>query len=295
MHPGEKRMELTIGQHFYWSKMREQIKDHAQKCDVCQRNKKRNAEYGFLPPKNAEVVPWHTCCIDLIGPYTIGPDKPKSQQTLLWALTMIDPATGWFEIVTVPTKRADYISNIFEQVWLNRYPFPTEVVMDRGKEFKAEVEDMLKNEYGIARKVITTRNPQANAMVERCHKTISALVIKSLGLKAKDDLEPYGDWDALLSAVAKAHRSTVHTTLDATPSQLVFGRDTILNVSFEADWQYIKDRKQKLILQNNKRENSKRKPYTYHVGDKVMVLQDPKRKFGNDQAMQGSLRSSNGL
>ena len=282
MHPGEKRTELTIGQHFYWSGMREQIEEHVKTCDVCQRIKKRNAEYGFLPPKDPEVIPWHTLCIDLIGPYTIGPDKPKKNQTVLWALTMIDPATGWFEIVTVPTKRADEISNILEQTWLNRYPLPTEVVMDRGREFKAEVEQMLRDEYGITRKVITTRNPQANAMVERCHKTISNL-IRTLKITKKSDLEPYGTWDGALSAVAKAYRGTVHTTLDATPTQLVFGRDAILNVSFEADWQYIKERKQKLILQNNKRENAKRKPHQYHVGDKVMVLQKPNRKFGEDQ------------
>ena len=61
--------------------------------------------------------------------------------------------------------------------------------------------------------------------------------------------------------------STVHTTLRATPTQLVFGRDAMLNVSFQANWECIKDRKQKLILQNNKQENAKRLPHTYKVGD----------------------------
>ena len=286
MHPGEKRLELTIGQHFYWKKMREHIESHTKKCEVCQRVKKRQQECGMLPPKNPEVIPWHALCIDLIGPYKIGPYKKKKKErlekeTTLWALTMIDPATGWFEIVSVPTKRADDIANILEQTWLNRYPLPTEVVMDRGKEFKAEVQAMLRNSYAIQHKLITTRNPQANAMVERCHKTISSL-IRTVEIKEKSDLEPYGTWDGVLSAVAKAHRSTVHTTLDATPTQLVFGRDAILNVSFEADWQYIKERKQKLIIQNNQRKNAKRTPHTYHVGDKVMVAQNPNRKFGDD-------------
>ena len=78
-------------------------------------------------------------------------------------------------------------------------------------------------------------------------------------------------------------RSTVHTTNQATPTQLVFGRDACLNVSFEADWQYIKARKQKLIQQNNKRENDKRVPHEYHVGDRVLVLQAPNRKHGKDR------------
>ena len=53
----------------------------------------------------------------------------------------------------------------------------------------------------------------------------------------------------------------------------------MLNVSFEADWQYIKERKQHRILQNNKQENAKRMDYAYKPGDQVMVQADPHRKL----------------
>ena len=53
----------------------------------------------------------------------------------------------------------------------------------------------------------------------------------------------------------------------------------LLNVSFEADWQYIRERKQHRILQNNKKENAKRNDHTYHPGDEVMVREDPHRKL----------------
>jgi hypothetical protein len=59
----------------------------------------------------------------------------------------------------------------------------------------------------------------------------------------------------------------------------VFSRDALLNVSFQANWDYIKERKQHRILQNNKRENAKRIPHTYNVGDQVMVKEDPHRKL----------------
>jgi len=74
--------------------------------------------------------------------------------------------------------------------------------------------------------------------------------------------------------------SSVHTTSRATPTQLVFGRDAMLNASFQADWQFIKERKQRLILQNNKRENAKRTPHTYNEGDVVVVKAGVKRKHG---------------
>ena len=280
MHPGETRTELTIGQHFYWKDMRTTIVDVCKKCKQCQFTKRKHRKLAKVPPKDPEVIPWAKLCIDLIGPYTFGKGKNK---TILHCLTMIDPATGWFEITTIDDKRADTVANQLEMTWLSRYPWPNEVVMDRGKEFMAEVRTMMLNDYGIVRKPITTRNPQANAMVERCHATLHEMV-RTIQCRDKRDLpQALDQWAGVLSAVGFAMRSTVHTTNRATPAQLVFNRDAIHNVRFEADWQYIRQRKQRVILQNNKRENASRVDYTYKVGDEVMIMQDHNRKHGEDR------------
>ena len=285
MHPGETRTELSIAQHYYWKGLTTSVKAVCTKCLACKLSKPSNKKYGHLPPKpEAEIIPWRTCCIDLIGPYTFSkkdnPSEDKNATTLI-CLTMIDPATGWFEIIETPDKRADTIANLFEQTWLNRYPWPQEVVLDRGKEFMGEVITLLRDEYGIKRKPITTRNPQANSMVERAHQTLHNLV-RTQGIRDKRDLDPDMLWSGILTAVRFGMNSTVHTTSRATPAQLVFGRDAIHNTNFTANWQYIKERKQRLIIQNNKRENATRTPHTYSVGDQVLVHQDPNRKHGRD-------------
>jgi hypothetical protein len=244
----------------------------------CQLNKKRNDKHGHLPPKVAEAEPWHTLCIDLIGPYTIG---HKQHATTLHCLTMIDPATGWFEIAKVSGKRADDLANVIEMTWFSRYPWPTQIVHDRGPEFDAEVKALFEHEYGVTRKPITTRNPQANAIVERAHQTIHNMIRSKL-IKDSRDL-PDGKWDGILSAVAFAMRATMHTTTRATPTQLVFGRDHMHNIGFQADWNYIVQRKQHIINQNNKKENATRIPHEYKVGDKVLVKTDPNRKHGEDR------------
>ena len=65
--------------------------------------------------------------------------------------------------------------------------------------------------------------------------------------------------------------------------QLVMGRDAILNVKHEANWEYIRQRKQRMIHLNNLRENRKRREYTYHVGQQVLVKNDwTKSKYGED-------------
>ena len=69
--------------------------------------------------------------------------------------------------------------------------------------------------------------------------------------------------DGILASVMFATRATIHTTLQATPSQLVFGRDAILNTRFEADWNIIRQRKQNMIQKNNQRENKRRVNHQY--------------------------------
>ena len=96
------------------------------------------------------------------------------------------------------------------------------------------------------------------------------------------DLDKDNPYAGLLAAVAFATRATIHTTLNATPSQLVFGRDAMLNMAFEADWATIRARKQKRIDDNNRRENATRKEHKYATGDKILIKTDPNRKYGQN-------------
>ena len=103
LHPGEKRLELTLRQHFTFIGLTPLVKHVCKACNVCRSLKRHNTKkYGKLPVKDPELIPWHTLCIDLIGPYTFGKKTEKVDDTVtLHCLTMIDPATGWFEIAEI--------------------------------------------------------------------------------------------------------------------------------------------------------------------------------------------------
>jgi hypothetical protein len=61
-----------------------------------------------------------------------------------------------------------------------------------------------------------------------------------------------------------------HTTLGATPGQLVYGQDMLFDLSFKANWKSIKERKMACIEDSNQCENAKQISHTYHVvGDLV--------------------------
>ena len=122
-------------------------------------------------------------------------------------------------------------------------------------------------DYGLKIKAITTRNPQANAIIERVHQTIGN-IIRTFDVQTMDSNDP---WAGILAATMFAVRATYHTTLQASPMQLVFGRDAILNVKHITDWEHIKQRKQTRINENNARENKSRRVHQYSLGDKILI------------------------
>ena len=193
---------------------------------------------------------------------------------------MIDPATGWVEIKDIENKYAYNVANVVETTWLSRYPWPKVMTFDRGTEFMAEFAQMIRKDYGIKKKPITSRNPQANAIIERVHQTIGNM-LRTFKLYDRDDLDLGDPWSGVLAAIMFGLRATYHTTTQATPMQLVYNRDAIVNAKFQADWKFIKDRKQKIIAANNAKENAKRTKHTYHVGDKVMTKRAKIAKHGD--------------
>jgi len=96
------------------------------------------------------------------------------------------------------------------------------------------------------------------------------------------ELDEDDPWSGILGAVMFATRATVHSTNRATPAQLVFGRDAMLNVQHEANWSYIKERRNDITSKNNKRENATRKKHEYNVNDKVLLKMQFNSKYGTD-------------
>ena len=86
----------------------------------------------------------------------------------------------------------------------------------------------------------------------------------------------------ILSTTMFAIWSTVQTTMQHTPSQFVFGRDAILNINQEANWQLIKQRKQALTNKGNQKENRRRQSRVYRTGDKVLLKNVWKSNLNQD-------------
>jgi hypothetical protein len=259
-------MEATLRQAYEWPNMRHTVQHHVHGCAICQRNKQQRKKYGKMPVKVAEKsTPWNRVNVDMIGPLKV---KAANGTFELRALTMIDPATGWFEVQAVQSAASAPVMAAFDDIWLSRYPRPEYLGFDGGSEFKSVFEEMRKN-YGMKKKQSTPYNPQSNGIIERVHQVLND-AIRTFEL-SKEELDKNDPFSSFLSAAAFAIRSTYHTTLGASPGQLVFGRDMILPIKFKAQWAEIRQRRQTEMKRNQMRENNKRIAHTFKVGDQVLL------------------------
>ncbi len=102
-HPGHSRLEETMRFMMYWKGMRNTIQQYIKSCRSCQVNKRHSLRYGHVTPKLFIMTPWKALYVNLVGPYTLkGKDSSSIDFT---CLTMMDPATSWFQIVELPIVR----------------------------------------------------------------------------------------------------------------------------------------------------------------------------------------------
>ena len=204
-------------------------------------------------------------------------------------LTMIDPATGWFEIVELPLasvevkrkgdeitevildKSSAQVSRLFNMTWLCRYPRAKYIIYDNGSEFKLHFKELLA-QYNIKQSPTSIKNPQSNAILERIHAVIKNM-IRTSGLDNQEEITEDDIADVLCN-VAWAIRSTYHTVLRTSPGAAIFGRDMLFDIPYIADWTDIGKRRQASVDKDNLKENEKRIDFDYAVGQEVLLKKD---------------------
>ena len=145
------------------------------------------------------------------------------------------------------------------------------MIYNNGLEFKLHFETLC-DSYGIKRKPITIKNPQANAICERVHQVLGTMM-RTSEIDMANSVEP-ADIDTFIDNAAWAIRSTYHTVLKASPGATIFGRYMLFDIPFVVDWKQIGEYRQSQTDRSNTRENDKRVDYDYKVGDKILIRKD---------------------
>jgi hypothetical protein len=113
------------------------------------------------------------------------------------ALTMINPASSWFEIVELPIvkelhqqtvngkelliadeifdKTSERIAKLVNKTWMCRYTRCCYLIHDYRSEFKLHFEYLCES-FGIMRKPTMFKNPQANDILECVHQVLGQML-----------------------------------------------------------------------------------------------------------------------
>ena len=127
---------------------------------------------------------------------------------------------------------------------------------------------------GITSKPTTVKNPQANAIVERLHKTMADVLRVMLHVNPPEDkLAVTNMMDNALATVVHASRCAVNHTMKTSPGAMVFNRDMMVNVPLISNLIAIGERRQQLVDENLRRTNAKRINHNYSVNDMVKFVE----------------------
>jgi len=270
-HLGISGIYETLSAHWWHPLLRGTIEHIILTCDPCQRYKiNAPVSYGELPARQANVAPWQEVCVDTIGPWNI---KIGNENIQFNALTCIDPVTNLVELMRVQDNTAREAARVFENNWLARYPRPSRCVHDGGPEFKAEFFQLMQRAE-IKNVVTTAKNPQANAICERMHQTVGNVIRTLLHVNQPADINSATELvESALATAMHSIRCAMHSTMKATPGSVVFHRDMLLNIPFQADLHALQQKRQLLIDEDLRKANQKRHDHDYQPHDLVLILE----------------------
>ena len=94
----------------------------------------------------------------------------------------------------------------------------------------------------------TVKNPQANAICERLHQSISNTLRTMLHTYPPNNIDQTNDiMDTCFATAAYASKVAIHCTLNMSPGTIVFQIDLILNLPLITDLLHCHERQQNII------------------------------------------------
>jgi hypothetical protein len=176
------------------------------------------------------------------------------------ALTMINPASSWFEIADLPVveqlhqqkvngkklliadeifdKTSERIAKLENKTWLCRYPRCRHLTYNNGSEFKMHFKYLCES-YSIKCKPTMVKNPQASGILEHVHQVLGQM-LRTAEFDMANLVTP-DDVDVFLDNATWAIRSTYHTVLKASPDAAIFECNMLFDILFVTDWHKKKE------------------------------------------------------
>ncbi|KAK6167883.1 hypothetical protein SNE40_021812 [Patella caerulea] len=213
-HLGIDKTHDTIKRHYYFPNMYVRIHNHVNECVLCQ---SRSLTKQIPPMQFYDIPPYAFAKIglDLSGPY------PTTLSGNKYIISFICHFSGYAEAFAVKSKSAENVAHLLIEEIFPRYGAPLELVTDNGSENVNRIMEKTLKELNIKHVLTSFYHPQANARVERMHRTMHDILSKKIA-------ESYNTWDLYLNQTLAAIRFNVNESTKFSPFYLLYNRDPVL-------------------------------------------------------------------
>uniref|UniRef100_A0A2N9FL86 Uncharacterized protein n=1 Tax=Fagus sylvatica TaxID=28930 RepID=A0A2N9FL86_FAGSY len=238
---------------YYWLTMERDCIRHVQTCHKCQMyQNSKNAPPQYLHTM-ASPWPFSAWGMDVIGAIT-----PKASNGHEFILVAIDYFTKTTSSAGTECQRM--------------------LITDNASNLNNRMMDQLCQQFKIQHHNSAPYRPKMNGAVEAANKNVKKILSKMT--------ETYKDWHEHLPYALCAYRTSVRTSVGATPYSLVYGMEAVLPVEVEIPSLRILSQTQleEAEWAQARAYNKKARPRTFQPGDLVlkkrnMALSDPRGKF----------------
>ena len=171
-HPGINKTIELITRDFTWPKLRRDVEEYIQKCDVCAKAKhSRHKPYGLLQSPSLPERAWSKVALDFIV------KLPKSKEPLTGVeydsiLVVVEYLTKYTYLLPYKeAAKAEDLAYVFLKTIISQHGTPEEIVSDRGTVFTSQFWQSLTDLMGIKHKLSTSYHPQTDGQTERTNQT----------------------------------------------------------------------------------------------------------------------------
>ncbi|KAA0037783.1 Retrovirus-related Pol polyprotein from transposon 17.6 [Cucumis melo var. makuwa] len=164
-----------------------------------------------------------TCCA--LGMDVIGPIDPKASNGHHFILVAIDYFTKWIEAASYCNVTRGVVLKFIKKELICRYGLPEGIITDNAKNLNNKMMDKLYKQFKINHQNSTLYRPKMNGAVEAANKNIKRIIEKMT--------ITYKDWHEMLPFALHEYRTSVRTSIGATPFSLVYGMEAVLPLEVE--------------------------------------------------------------
>ena len=179
---------------------------------ICQFHKHQTGKpFGLLQPIPPPSNCFESVVVDHLGPFK---QTARGNQHIIVA---IDALSKYVEIAAVPDTTAEKLVEFLTNNVVFTHSCPARIISDQGTAFTAKVTADAMERLNIKHVFATGEHPQTSGLVERVNRTLEFAIAAYVNID-------HNDWDIHLKEVAFAINTSVQSTTEKMPFEVVFGR-----------------------------------------------------------------------